>query len=106
MSDELTFQQELPVEVKAGQTLVVEIVARDASTLQLKTGSFSITVTTPPGESVKEVYLVAPAGFYRIPLTFNAARLDDVVPGTYLLTLAAPAQGTELQGTLSPPPVV
>jgi len=106
VSDTPSFQQELSIEVKAGQTLVLEIVARDAPASPAPSGSFDITVTAGAGESVPQVVLVGATGYYRLPLQANKGRLDGIKPGTYTLTLATPTQGTELHGTVSYPKVV
>jgi hypothetical protein len=97
---EPSFQQEISIDVKAGQTLVLEIVARNAS----QSGGFDITVTS--GGSIPEVVLVGTTGYYRLPLRANEGRLEGITPGTYTLTLTPPAQGTELHGTVSYPKVV
>lgn len=101
MSDEPTYQQALSIEVKAGQTLALELTARKESTAQ--PGGFDITVTSATGESVPQIILVGTAGYYRLPLQDNKGRIMGVIPGTYTLALVPPAQGTELSGTVSYP---
>ena len=90
MSDEPSFQQELSVEVKAGQTLVLEIVARQAPTTPT-VGSFELLVRDAQNNSVTgQFQLVSKDGNSMIPVNVveGAGRVDGLSPGDYVLKYA------------------
>lgn len=102
MSEAPSFQQELQIEVKAGQTLVLEIVAKDAgsgATAGSTTGSFQITIAG--AGQPRTVYLVGGGQSYPVPLDSQGqGRLEGIAPGTYELRLEAPESNAGSEGSL------
>lgn len=97
MSEAPSFQQELQIEVKAGQTLVLEIVAQEAPRQGPPagdgeaTGSFDLVLAVN-GDTVLplSVYLVGSAQSYEVNAAETGYHLDGIKPGTYTLSLARP----------------
>lgn len=104
MTEAPSFQQELQIEVKAGQTLVLEIVAKDAGSGAAPaaggtTGSLQITIADA-GQPCT-VYLVGGGQSYSVPLDSQGqGRLEGIAPGTYELRLQAPDNNASSEGSL------
>jgi hypothetical protein len=86
VTDDLSFQQELQIEVKAGQTLVLEIVTKDAESGGT-TGSFEIRIRDEAGNPVTGTFkLVSEDGGIEIPVNVvdGAGRVDPLPAGNYI----------------------
>jgi outer membrane protein OmpA-like peptidoglycan-associated protein len=81
------------IEVKAGQTVVLDIKSDARGTVETRTGSFEINLVDTNNNpiSVGPVYLTAPGSTFEIQIDENGhGRLDNIPAGTYTVSLQRP----------------
>lgn len=81
------------IEVKAGQTVVLDIKSDATGTVETRTGSFEINLVDTNNNpiSVGPVYLTAPGSTFEIQIDENGhGRLDNIPAGTYTVSLQRP----------------
>lgn len=94
MTEAIQYKQQVPVQVHAGQTLIVDVKAKGAGTAAVAKGTLEVTLAyaseTEP--KIEKLFLVANQYSYDVEFRDDTGmwHADNVVAGTYNLTSEAP----------------